>query len=99
LFEAQLTIAKGSVFVYRIVRHRVKGEPTRIEHVLLTDPQEISDAFDTIVNLDPNGDESDNGNDFVYVVTKAPDNRAIDSLIDRVFGKATQKHAGDPDAQ
>jgi hypothetical protein len=35
LFHSQLSIAHGVSFVYRIDRHKRKGEPVRIEHVLL----------------------------------------------------------------
>lgn len=87
LFHSQMTIASGITYVYRIDRHG-KGSTLRIEHVLLEDPREIADALDIIANHDPNGDEDGNG--FYYVTTRAPENRAIDSMLDRSIGKATQ---------
>lgn len=53
LFDSQLALARGIAFVYRIDRHG-KGSPLRIEHVLLEDPREISDASDILANGDPN---------------------------------------------
>jgi hypothetical protein len=88
LFDWQFSLARGLSYLYRIDRHQRKGEPVRIEHVLLTDPQEIADALDILANGDPNGD--DEGNGFYYVTVKPSDNRAIDSMLDRALGKAVQ---------
>lgn len=94
LFDFQLSLARGVSYVYRIDRHG-EGSKERVEHVLLESPQEIADALDVIANGDPNGE--DGGNGFVYVTTKAPENRAIDSLLDRGIGKATQVLATEDD--
>jgi hypothetical protein len=94
LFQKQLLLAMGTTYVYRIDRHG-KGSTLRIEHVLLENPREIADALDVLANHDPNGDEEGNG--FVYISTKPPENRAIDSLLDRTLGKATQTIGGDKD--
>lgn len=88
LFGSQLSLARGVSYVYRIDRHYTKGSPVRVEHVLLEDPREIADALDIIENADPNGTEDGNG--FYYVTTKAPENRAIDSLLDRALDKSKQ---------
>jgi hypothetical protein len=97
LFHSQFLLARGVVYVYRIDRHHRKGEPTRVEHVLLEEPREIADALDIIANSDPNGD--DDGNGFYYVMTKPPENKAIDSLLDRALGKAAQMLELPPDAE
>ncbi len=94
LFSSQMALARGVSYVYRIDRHG-KGSSLRIEHVLLEDPREIADALDIIENGDPNGD--DEGHGFYYVTTKAPENRAIDSMLDRSIGKPAQPISGDPD--
>lgn len=92
LFSSQMSLARGVSYVYRIDRHG-KGSTLRIEHVLLEDAREIADALDIIENNDPNGDEEGNG--FYYVTTKAPENRAIDSMLDRSIGKPAQPLSGD----
>lgn len=88
IFHKQLWLAMGQTYVYRIDKHKAKGEPTRIEHVLLEEPHEIADALDILANGDQNGDETGSG--FYYVVTKPPENRAIDSMLDRSIGSAKQ---------
>lgn len=94
IFRKQLWLAMGKTYVYRIDRHG-KGSTLRIEHVLLEHPREIADALDILANHDPNGDEEGNG--FYYIVTKDPENRAIDSMLDRSIGKPVQKIGGDKD--
>lgn len=93
LFHSQLSIARGTHSVYRIDRHG-KGSTLRIEHILLEDPREIADALDILANGDPNGDEEGGG--FYYITIKQPENRAIDSMLDRALGKVSQnlEHTG-----
>jgi len=78
LFNSQLNIASGCSFLFRV---DVTGEGSRRKekHVLVTDPEEIRVFLD--------GDTTE---EYYYITTKSPDNKAIDSLIDRVFGRATQ---------
>ena len=49
--------------------------------MLVTNPGEIRCYLD--------GDY-DNDQTYYYITTVTPDNRALDSLLDRTFGKATQ---------
>lgn len=84
LFHAQLANAVGSIQVFRVDEEEREGKVRRI-HTLVTDPAEIKAVLD----------EHDGGaglvNESYYFVNQiAPDNRAIDSLLDRTFGKATQ---------
>lgn len=95
LFRKQLWLAMGQTYVYRIDKHRTKGEATRIEHVLLDDPREIADALDILANGDSNG--GDDGNGFYYIMTKPPENGAIRDMLDRSIGKPAQKISGDKD--
>lgn len=94
LFQRQLLLANGVNYVYRIDRHERKGQPVRIEHVLLESPSEIADALDLIMNEDFQ-DPHETG--FYYVTTKAPEGRAIDSMLDRSIGKPAQPISGDKD--
>lgn len=61
-----------------------KGQE-KVEYVHITDPSEIQDFL--------NEHDGKNGvtNDNYYFITEVPpDNKAIDSILDRTFGKAQQ---------
>ena len=81
LLTAQMNIAKGSSYMYRIE----ETEKGKKKHVLVTDPDEIAEVLD---ECEGNGVLNDN---YYYITTQAPDNRALDSLLDRVFGKSKQQ--------
>lgn len=83
LLEAQMSLAKGVSLMYRI---EVTGKGTRrkTKHILITDPKEISEALDEM-----NGGGSGTINEqYHYITTERPENKALDSLFDRIFGKA-----------
>ncbi len=86
LFNSQLNLARGLTYLYRIEESEDdKGKRIK-KHVLVESPDEIRDVLDDL-------DGSDSGtvdDTYYYITTKAPDIRAIDSMIDRVFGKAKQ---------
>lgn len=79
VLNAQFSLAKGISFLYKIVETG-EGKNQKREHVLVTDPEEIKDYLD----------ETTDSEDYYYITTKAPDGKAIDSLIDRAFGTSTQ---------
>lgn len=85
LLDAQLNLAKGVSYMYRIDEIEKTGSNGKKyiakEHVLVTDPEEIKHALD---------DDLVNGEDYYYITTKTPDNKALDSVLDRTFGRATQ---------
>lgn len=84
LFQHQWSLVKGTSYLYRI-------EETKMgkEHVLVEDPDEIGrileqmDEGESGMYTNPKGNEK-----FYYITTRAPESRAIDSMLDRVFGKA-----------
>ncbi len=86
LLTAQLNIAKGTSYLYKIVYHQQGTKSERKEHILVTDPIEIKDFLDELQG-DVDGILEDT---YYYIATKQPDNRALDSLMDRVFGRAIQ---------
>jgi hypothetical protein len=69
-----------------------EGKVKRKKHVLVTNPDEI------IAYLDSQLDEADDDGEqvYYYITTKDSDNNALDSLLDRTFGKAAQvmEHTG-----
>lgn len=86
LLNAQMSIALGTQSLYKVIQGvDEKGKPTR-KHVLVTDDEEIRNYLD-----DPS---MMNGEDYYYITTKQPDNNAINSALDRLFGKASTKVVG-----
>ena len=77
LINAQLSIAQGVSYLYRVERDqdgKFSGKP-----VLVTDREEIEDYL-----------AGDDNGDYRYITTERPDNKAINSLFDRAYGKAQQ---------
>lgn len=73
LFNAQMNVAAGCTFLYKIIRRGKK----RV-HVKVTDENEIRDYLDG---------KFEEGQDYYYITTKEPNNLAIESMMNRVFGK------------
>ena len=85
LFNAQLTKALGSVMVFRVDEEEIGSGKTRRVHTHITNPDEIKKV------LDENGNGAGKvGEDYYFVTNVLPDNKAIDSMLDRTFGKAMQ---------
>mgnify|MGYP003501263591 FL=1 len=86
LLNAQMSIALGSQSLYKSVRAiDDRGKETR-KHVLVTDEDEIKQYLDNPAMIE--------GDDYFYITTKAPDNNAINSLLDRLMGKTATKIVG-----
>lgn len=87
LFNSQLSLAKGLTFLYRIDEEKNDdGKVLSRKHVIVQNPEEIRDALDEL-----DGSESGTFDDkYYYITTRVPDIKAIDSMLDRVFGKAKQ---------
>lgn len=86
LLNAQMSIALGTQSLYRVnigVDDRGKEKRT---HSLVTDQEEIRQYLDDPTMI--------NGSDYFYITTKAPDNNAINSVLDRLLGKASTKIVG-----
>jgi hypothetical protein len=79
LFESQLTLARGMTYLFRVDKIK-RGKEIIEKHVVVDDPEEIRQYLDDEVDEDT----------YYYITTKDPDNKAIDSLLDRTFGKAPQ---------
>lgn len=86
LLNAQMSLALGTQSLYRVTKGiDERGKETR-KHVLVTDVNEIASYLD-----DPTMME---GSDYFYITTKQPDLNAINSALDRLFGKASTKIVG-----
>jgi len=80
LHNAQYALAVGSLCIFR-----VEQDGKKKKHILVTDTDEIKEVLDT-----NEGTSGKVGESYYIVSTQQPDNKAIDSMLDRVFGKAPQ---------
>ena len=86
LVNSQFQLAQGLSFVYKIVEETsADGKKTFRKTVLVEDPEEIRQFLEENEGSDGTVDDT-----YYFITTKPPDGRALDSLIDRVFGKAKQ---------
>lgn len=83
LLNAQLSVAKGAQYLYRIEKTTNKNGKEVQEHILVTDPEEIKEALDSL-------EEGNSSDKYYYITAEKPDSKAIDSLLDRTFGKAKE---------
>ena len=85
LFNAQLAKAVGSVMVFRVDEEETVGGRVKRIHTHVTDPDEIKKVLD-----ENESGAGKVGKDYYFVTNIPPDNKAIDSMLDRTFGKAMQ---------
>jgi hypothetical protein len=85
LFNAQYAKAVGSVMVFRVDEEELENGKTKKVHVHITDPEEIKQVLD-----EHEGSAGIVGQSFYFVTDVLPDSKAIDSMLDRTFGKAQQ---------
>ena len=90
LFNSQIALSEGITYMYRVDEEDIGHGKKKRVHVLVTDPEEIKQALD---------DNLTEGDSYYYITTKNPDNKAIDSMLDRTFGKATQNLKLDEDSE
>lgn len=91
LLDAQLALGQGISILYRIdteiigsgkSEKRIKKRP-----VVVTDPEEIANYLDGEFG---GGESMNTETEYYYITTERPDNRAIDSMLDRVYGRPQQ---------
>lgn len=93
LFNAQASLATGVQHLYRVDKYEVKKANGQYEYkskpaVLVTDPVEIAQYIDNINNGEKY--DEDGETEYYYITTQKPDNQAIDSMLNRTFGKAKE---------
>jgi hypothetical protein len=84
LFNAQMNLAEGITMLFRIEKDE-KGNNKKPE--IVTDEETITRFIDECGGYEGVMD----GDTYYFLTTKVPDNRAIDSMLDRTFGKAKEK--------
>lgn len=91
LFKNQMHLAQGVSYLYKFVKGKQKPQ-------LVTDPKEIEQYILTEMGEKiEKEDKIDKSAVYYFITTDKPDNRAIDSMLDRTFGRATQPIGGDKD--
>lgn len=86
LFNAQLTLAVGSMKVFRIDETEGDNGKKRREHVHVTDSEEIKGLLD-----EHDGAPGVVDGVYYYFQEVAPDNKAIEAMLNRALGKAVEK--------
>lgn len=77
LLDAQYSIALGQQFLFKITQYK---NGTKSKPELITSEEKIRQYL--------NGELDNEENEYYFITTKEPVNQAIDSLLDRTFGKA-----------
>jgi hypothetical protein len=80
LINSQMNLAIGAQHLYRIDKVETKKGEYEKKPVLVTNQDEI-EAYLA-------GEYDDEEDRYYYITTRDPENKALDSLFDRVFGKA-----------
>lgn len=85
LFNAQLTLATGSMKVFRIDEEEGENGKTKRIHSHVTDADEIKALLD-----EHDGAPGVVDGVYYYFTDISPDNKAIDSMLNRAFGRAAE---------
>lgn len=89
LFNAQLNKAIGERFLMvKRTQRDSKGKIKKEFHEIVTDPQVILNYLDGELKGGTSISDEDN---FYYLTTRSADNQAISNMLDRAFGRATEK--------
>lgn len=84
LINSQMSLAQGCQYLYKIKKGKDKnGDKQNRRPELVTNQFEIENYLA--------GEYEGSEDEYYYMTTERPDNKALDSLIDRVAGKATQR--------
>jgi hypothetical protein len=77
LIGAQFTIAEGCSYLFKVIYFK-EGKEKKSKMGLVKDPEEIERYLN---------DEVDNPNEYHFITTDKPDNKAIANLLDHALGK------------
>jgi hypothetical protein len=88
ILEAQMSLALGQQFLYRIDTVGEKGQKSK--PILVTSEAEIAAYIDGEYGNGFDGDATPDGRSYYYMTTKEPENLAIDSMLNRALGKPTE---------
>lgn len=104
LLIAQLGLAKGSQYLFRIDKEKIVGPKGGVSYkskkpVLVTNPQEMEDYLAGRFEEGNAEDEHDPSAAYYFITAKDPENQAIKDMLDRIFGKPKEfvELSGDKD--
>lgn len=87
LINVQTLLAVGTISVY-VIRTRFEGKKKIKEKPeLITNDKKIIDVLDYEYG---DGDSPSSDDEYFFVQKNTPDNHAINSILDRTFGRATE---------
>ena len=95
LFNSQLHKATGQSFLYKIPKVPVKdskGKTTGYKNgkpKLITEQWEIEDYLQGLIDEGDMDDYKDPNATYYFITAKDSDNKSIDSMLDRTFGKSS----------
>ena len=96
LLDSQMTLATGQMFLYRIDKEFIPtgkgpsgGYYRKKKPVLVEDEWEVRAYIEREAEGANPDDDDDGGSAYYYITVKEPNNQAIDSMLDRAGGKAT----------
>jgi hypothetical protein len=94
LFNRQLKLAEGHMYLYKIEKEVIIG-PKGGKKIIAKKPVRVTEEWeihaylmDELVNGEITGPEDT----YYYITAEKGDTRALDSLLDRAFGKSTNVH-------
>ena len=92
LLNAQMSIALGQQFLFRIDKTKVIGPKGGISYrnerpVLVTSETEIEDYINGNFVEGDVDDGKDPAASYYYITTKEPENQALEGILNRTFGK------------
>lgn len=97
LANAQISLATGLQFLYKIEKRAIKNTKGEITHYENEKPELVMSQLEIENYLaelaENNGDISDNGDasaTYYYLTTKEPQNNAVEAILNRVHGKARE---------
>jgi len=96
LLDSQLILARGQTFLYKITKELVidkKGKKTyrNRKPKLVIDQAEIEKYLEGLIDEGDKNNPKDPKDAYYFITTKEPNNSAIDSILDRTFGKAVSR--------
>ena len=95
IVDSQTSLALGQQFLYKIEKVRKKGTKggttyERQKPELVTSQLEIEAYLDGLTKEGDINNENDPAATYYYLTTKEPNNQAIDSMMNRAFGKPVE---------
>lgn len=96
LLDYQMALARGLTYLFKIEKEPVKTVRGKVKFYrakkpeLVTDVNEIRAYLEGMIDNGDWDDKNDPSATYYYITSKDPDQNAIDSMLNRSFGRPTQ---------